>query len=90
MRSVGVQVEMLLPGPTRGGTRGTSYPGPVGTRAREHESAHIKFFCNQTQKYQCKSVASITIYFHILAYACCFNYILITTQTNYISFDEGS
>jgi len=32
-----------------GGTRGTSYPGPVGIGAREHENAHAKFFCDQFQ-----------------------------------------
>jgi len=34
-------------------TGGTSYPGPRGTGAREDESTQAKFFCNQSQKYEC-------------------------------------
>jgi len=34
-----------------GGTWGTLYPGPVGTRTWESESAHSNFFCNQAQKW---------------------------------------
>ena len=30
---------------------GTSYPGAMGTGAREDETAHAKFFCNQAQSY---------------------------------------
>jgi len=32
-----------------GGTRGTLYPDPVGTEAREDECTHAKFFCKQAQ-----------------------------------------
>jgi len=39
----------LSSGPTRGGTRGTSYPGPGGTGARKNESTHAKFSYNQAQ-----------------------------------------
>jgi len=47
--------------PTRGGTKGTSYPGPAGTGAREYESTHDKLFCNQAQNYLCQPVAIITV-----------------------------
>ena len=40
-----------LAGPTRGGTRGTLYPGPVPTRAQEDGSTHITSFCNQDKNY---------------------------------------
>jgi len=32
-----------------GGTRGTLYPRPVGSGAREDGSTHAKIFCNQAQ-----------------------------------------
>jgi len=41
----------MYPGPTRGGTRGTLYPGPKSNGAQEYESAHVKFFYNQAQNY---------------------------------------
>jgi len=43
------KADNLSSGPTRGGTKGTSYPGPVGTGTREDKSAQAKFFCNQAQ-----------------------------------------
>ena len=39
----------LAAGSKRGGTSGTLCPGPVGTGAREDESAHAKFFFNQAK-----------------------------------------
>jgi len=33
----------------KGGTRGTMYPGPVGSGAQEDESMQAKMFCNQAQ-----------------------------------------
>ena len=45
------KADNLSSGPMRVGygTRGTSYPGPVGTSAREDKSTKAKFFCNQAQ-----------------------------------------
>jgi len=34
-----------------GGTRGTTYPGPAGTGARENESTHAQFLFEQGQNY---------------------------------------
>jgi len=48
-------------GPTRGGKRGTSYLGPVGTVLWEDQNTHAKFLCNQDQNYSCKPVACIAI-----------------------------
>jgi len=40
---------MVAAGPTRGGTRGTLYPGPAGSGAREDESTHAKIYFGQAQ-----------------------------------------
>ena len=49
------------PGPTRGRCRRYIVPGPGSFGAREYESAHVMFFCNQGQNCKCEAVASITI-----------------------------
>jgi len=48
-------------GPTRGDTKGTPYPGPVGKVAWADESTVHTFICNQAQYYFCKAVIKITI-----------------------------
>jgi len=42
-------VTASLQGLREGSTKGTLYPGPVGTGARADESTHAKFFFNQAQ-----------------------------------------
>jgi len=44
-------IESLLPGPTRGDTTGTLYPGPAGAGTREDVSTHATIFRNQAQNY---------------------------------------
>jgi len=38
-----------------------SYAGRVVAGAQEDGNTHVKFFCNQTQNYECKAVARIMI-----------------------------